>query len=30
LATEHRPINGCIAFIASLSYDVPRGNAVSP
>jgi hypothetical protein len=24
------PINGCIAFIASLNYDVLRGNAVSP
>jgi hypothetical protein len=30
LATEHRSINGCIAFIASLDYDVSRGNAVSP
>jgi hypothetical protein len=26
----HQPINGCIAFLASLNYDVPRGNAVSP
>jgi hypothetical protein len=31
LGTEqHRSINGCIAFIASLDYDVSRGNAVSP
>jgi hypothetical protein len=30
LATEHRPTNGCIAFIVSLNYDMRRGNAVSP